>query len=246
MDIIIVRTKEDMRSIMEWAAGFLAKRDELEFRSPFQKGEVQFPFDGCRMEFQCSGDSSVRFKVYPILEALSGDWVQEMRGKDLLLGGFIFNTESQEISDKWFNMRGVFSELSLRYEQDGKLFAGLGLRWLSLMLLAVYYKPELDSRRETSASSAKPRKKAAKSKKNGHIRTLYTRTYTITSDLTESLQKVTRSHSKPDHEFSVRGHFRRCKSGKMAWVRPYTKCKGRKPDVGSTYVAKMEEAERQP
>ena len=166
MDIIIVRTKEDMQKIMEWAAGFLAKLEELEFRCPFQKGEVRFPFDGCRVEFQCSGDSTVRFKVYPILEALSGDWVQDMRGKDLLLGGFIFNTESLEISGKWFNMRGIFSELSLQYEQDGKLFAGLGLRWLSLMLLAVYYKPELDSRRETTASPAKPRKKRFQRQEN--------------------------------------------------------------------------------
>ena len=242
MDIIIVRTKEDMWRIMEWAAGFLTKRDELEFRSPFQKGEVQFPFDGCRIEFQCSEDSTVRFKVYPILEALSGDWVQEMRGKDLLLGGFIFNTESQEISDKWFNMRGVFSELSLRYEQDGKLFAGLGLRWLSLMLLAVYYKPELDSRRETAASSVSFRKKDAKGKKNRRTRTLYTRIYTISGDIIESIKKATKSHSKPDHEFSVRGHFRLCKSGKVAWVKPHTRCKGRKSPEEKVYIAHMEES----
>lgn len=34
-------------------------------------------------------------------------------------------------------------------------------------------------------------------------------------------------HSKPDHEFGVRGHWRHYKNGKAVWVNPCRKCVGR-------------------
>lgn len=45
-----------------------------------------------------------------------------------------------------------------------------------------------------------------------------------------SLRNKTESNTKgicPKHEFDVRGHMRHYKSGKVGFVRPYTKCKGR-------------------
>ena len=47
MDIIIVQAKEDMERILLWVHDYLCNTPELsdfiEFCSPFQKGEIQFP-----------------------------------------------------------------------------------------------------------------------------------------------------------------------------------------------------------
>ena len=42
--------------------------------------------------------------------------------------------------------------------------------------------------------------------------------------------------AKPQHEFDVRGHMRHLKSGKVVYVRPYTKCKGRGTKIIHEYV----------
>lgn len=41
---------------------------------------------------------------------------------------------------------------------------------------------------------------------------------------------------KPQHEFDVRGHYRHYKSGKVVYVRPYTKCKGRGTKIIHEYI----------
>jgi len=42
--------------------------------------------------------------------------------------------------------------------------------------------------------------------------------------------------TKPQHEFDVRGHMRHLKSGKVVYVRPYTKCKGRGTKIIHEYI----------
>ena len=42
--------------------------------------------------------------------------------------------------------------------------------------------------------------------------------------------------AKPQHEFDVRGHMRHLKSGKVVYVRPYTKCKGRGTKIIHEYI----------
>lgn len=40
----------------------------------------------------------------------------------------------------------------------------------------------------------------------------------------------------PQHEFDVRGHMRHLKSGKVVYVKPYTKCKGRGTKIVHEYI----------
>lgn len=42
--------------------------------------------------------------------------------------------------------------------------------------------------------------------------------------------------AKPQHEFDVRGHMRHYKSGKVVYIRPYTKCKGRGTKIIHEYI----------
>ena len=245
MDSIIVKTKDDMERILRWVHDYLKDSeemdDEAEFHSPFQKGEICFPFDGCRMEFQCDGDSFVRFKLYPILESFRGvDWIKDMKMKDSLLGEFLFNIETREISQKKFAAHGAYKELSTRYERDNHLFPLLTLRWFALMLMAVHYRPQFDRKRQVTISDAK--RKSKKSKRSKKMKMLYTRVYIIDDDFMDELPKPKRKRNKPDHEYSVHGHYRRCKSGKIVWIRPHIRCKGNKASERNIYIAKIEES----
>ena len=252
MDIIIVQTKEDMERILLWVHDYLCNTPELgnsiEFRSPFQKGEIQFPFDGCRITFQCEGDTHVRFEVHTILKFLNGgDWLAELKdrvkGEELLLGGFRMNTETQEVSEKWFHMSGVFAKLAAEYERKGNLFPMFGIRWSALMLLAVYYRPEFKKRRQNAFTFINGKNQMHKRKKGKRAKPLHTRTYVIGGDFTEALPKLKRTYTKPDHEFGVRGHYRRYKSGKTVWIPPHIRYKGRTPGKGNTYIARIENGE---
>ena len=40
-------------------------------------------------------------------------------------------------------------------------------------------------------------------------------------------EQAKRGYTKPDHEVSVRGHLRRYKSGKVVWIQPSVRYKGR-------------------
>ena len=242
MDTIIVKTKEDMERILDWVHESLDLFENgPEFRIPFRQGEILMPYDGCRLEFQREAERCVRFKLHAIPEAFADlGWTQEMSGEDFTLGSFLFNVDTLDISGKSFNMSGAYAEAALSYEMDGELFKGLAFKWLALMLLAVYYRPQFESKRriDASASSGKKGKKAKKSKRP---KTLYTRTYVVDNDLTDKLPKPVKRHAKPDHEYGVRGHYRHCKSGKVTWVRPHVRCKGLASSDGSVYIAKVEE-----
>lgn len=71
--------------------------------------------------------------------------------------------------------------------------------------------------------SKKLTKRSKKSKPSGV-------TYILTYSGKEPHIATKGSHSSPQGMFSVRGHYRRYKSGKIIWIAQYTKGTGRKTD----------------
>ncbi len=69
----------------------------------------------------------------------------------------------------------------------------------------------------------KPKKTSKKSKRNGY-------TYILGRSGKEPHLMVKGSHSSPSGMFSVRGHYRHYKSGKVIWITEYTKGCGKKKD----------------
>ena len=245
MDIIIVKTIEDMERITKWSYEFLRASsapldEEIEFRVPFRHGQIQFLFEGCSLDFESDENINVvRFKLYAHPAYMKADWAKKFASNTAdreLLGGFTLTLAPFKISDKWFNMSGRFINRAQEYEEKHNLFAGYTYQWFTIMMLALHYRPEFESNCQSREAHSAGRKKGKKVKR---VKTLYTRTYVITGDITDKLPKPVKRHTKPDHEFSVRGHFRQYKSGKRVWVNPHIRCKGRKPSEGSIYIAKI-------
>ena len=99
--------------------------------------------------------------------------------------------------------------------------------YASVMALIVFGKStaEMPETKEyqTASSSKKLTKRSKKSKRSGV-------TYILTCSGKEPHIAVKGSHSSPQGVFSVRGHYRRYKSGKVIWISQYTKGTGKKAD----------------
>lgn len=108
--------------------------------------------------------------------------------------------------------------------------------YASVMALMVFGRSDLKTpehkERQTVSSSKKLAKKPKKNKRSGV-------TYILTCSGKEPHIAVKGSHSSPQGVFSVRGHYRRYKSGKVIWISQYTKGTGKKADkyyrIGRTY-----------
>lgn len=99
--------------------------------------------------------------------------------------------------------------------------------YASVMALIVFGKStaEMPETKEyqTASSSKKLTKRSKKSKRSGV-------TYILTCSGKEPHIAVKGSHSSPQGIFSVRGHYRRYKSGKVIWIAQYTKGTGKRAD----------------
>ena len=99
--------------------------------------------------------------------------------------------------------------------------------YASVMALMVFGRSIAESleqkERQTASTSKKPTKKPKKNKRSGV-------TYILTCSGKEPHIAVKGSHSSPQGVFSVRGHYRRYKSGKVIWIAQYTKGTGKRAD----------------
>lgn len=109
--------------------------------------------------------------------------------------------------------------------------------YCSLMSLFVYGKTTTESDYEQKAKSeipsTKSKKRSKKSKRNGV-------TYILVRSGNESQMKVKGSHSSPSCSFTVRGHYRHYKSGKVIWIAEYSKGTGKKKSTTYRVGAKGE------
>lgn len=76
---------------------------------------------------------------------------------------------------------------------------------------------------ETYNCNTKLKKKSKKRKRNGV-------TYILGRSGNEPKMMVKGAHSSPSGTFSVRGHYRHYKSGKVIWIAEFTKGSGKKKD----------------
>ena len=100
-------------------------------------------------------------------------------------------------------------------------------KYHALMLFMAYYREEVKVEQRIERRPAKHKKK----KRTAQVRQpLIRRIYTVTDFDSTALVKpeqAKRGYTKPDHEVNVRGHLRRYKSGKVVWVKPSVKYKGK-------------------
>lgn len=228
MDIITVKTAEDAEKIASWASDFLnASGAALNgFQCPFVKGVVDLPFMQTALDFVSDAESGgiffkIRFQAKELQKPeYIGDFSLSLRDKerpfDLFCGKWILGADRKK----------EFMMTCATY-------------WLALMLLALYYRPEFERTRQSTEATKGAAKKGKKGKKAKPPKMLYTRKYIIDGGIVGELPKPVRHHAKPDHEFSVRGHFRTYSSGKCVWIKPHIRCQGRGQSGNNHYIATL-------
>lgn len=99
--------------------------------------------------------------------------------------------------------------------------------YISVMALLVFGRSTIKTPEPKEAKTASYPKKLTKRSKKCKTSGV---TYILTYSGKEPRIGIKGSHGSPQGIFSVRGHYRRCKSGKVIWIAQYTKGTGKKTD----------------
>ena len=234
MNRIIVRTNKDMDDISDYIVKSVKNAlpgwdPEETLQVPFEKGEFCLAEELVNAKFECVDSDTVSFEVFVGRETqYFGKFNLDISDRDGM-DRLYFDDESvanrhDESTDP------IYSDKELFYSEIAR-------KWLAVMMLATRYRPEFE--RQQRKTEAKKTAKKAKGRRRRE-KTIYIKQYVLSGDFTSSLPKIHRSYTKPTQEYGVRGHYRRYKSGKVVWVRPHTKCRGRGEKAESTYIARIE------
>ena len=111
--------------------------------------------------------------------------------------------------------------------------------WATVMAYIVNFEPEIVKKDHDEAGETenKPRSASPRKQKRPENRVLY---LNPTKYITESKNAVQRKYTPPSCAFSVRGHYRHLRSGKVVFVHPYEKNTGKDKDKRNKIVKIME------
>jgi hypothetical protein len=204
MDRIVVRTNADMQRVMDWSDELRGMAVEL----LFTEGEIEFEEELILLKFREETAGVVGFELY----------MGEERKKVCTWRSNLATDEIPELHIAGEGTRKM--SLGLLLAQDNTV-AKCVRKFRALMLFAAYYREEVERTRTVTRSvEPKPRKQ----KKGKNIRKMLTlRRYTVGSDMLSELPAPKHEWHGYAESFGVRGHYRHYKSGKVVWVRPYTK-----------------------
>ena len=214
LDRIIVKTNARMTEIIQW---FQDNEDWLkreDFRSPMDSGLIIMEEENLDISFEMRPDGRVNMGVYPAHLAIPVmTWVY-----DPLTG----ERTNHDYVSKDLSNQDALKLLCLFDRTDWKE----SIKFHALMMFATYYEEiiELDEKQ----SIRRTRRNAKKLRKNPkQPLSLVKKTYVIKDFTPDQLHKYgeKRRYTKPDHEVQVRGYYRRTKTGKKVWIKPFSRYK---------------------
>lgn len=199
MDRIIVRTNADMQRVIDWAEELTGMAVAL----PFSEGEIEFQEEEILLKFADEGAPFVSFEMWTA-------------GKKIV--GWRSDLSSGDIPEIHVNAEGEAKMgLSMLLIRDNTVAKCVG-KFRALMLFSAYYREDIERTKKVSRIESAPKKR--KNGKRSNRRPLVVRRYTVSSEMLPAPKKEWHGYRE---SFGVRGHYRRYQSGKVVWVRPYTK-----------------------
>lgn len=218
-DRIIVRSNARMKLVLDWYFENANWLDREKFLAPMGAGVVELCEEQVEFTFESKG-GLVEIVVYvttrpnlpPIVSFDYDPATTEIRNRRVAPAG------SQTTVDLELLNVLVMSDNMCRKEAQ---------KYHALMLFMAYYREVVKVEQRAESRPAKHRKK-----KSGGRRPqpLIRRIYTLDEFDAAALPKperAKRKYTKPEHEVNVRGHLRRYKSGKVVWIQPSVRYKGR-------------------
>ena len=205
MDRIIVKKNADMQRVLDWAEELKGMAVEL----PFSDGEIEFQEELILLKFRDEENGTVYFDMS--MGRDNGDWFKVVEWRSDLRSGEITELHIAGDGDKKMKM----SMILMMDDTVGKCVR----KFRALMLFSAYYREEVKRTRTVSRVNAGGSSRSRRSTQ----RKLTIRRYEIGGEMLSELPAPKKEWHGYRESFGVRGHYRRYKSGKVVWVRPYTK-----------------------
>lgn len=216
-DRIIVKSNERMKMVLDWYYANKHWLDREKFLAPMDSGVVELL--GEQLEFTFENTRGiVEIAIYPTVQPNIPATVI-----------FDYDPERMDITNRRVapglsEPKRMALNLVLRYDNTAEKEA---LKYHALMLFMAYYREVVKVEQRVESRPAKHRKKKSGGRRpQPLIRRIYTLDEFDATVLPKP-EQAKRKYTKPEHEVNVRGHLRRYKSGKVVWIQPSVRYKGR-------------------
>lgn len=224
LDRIVVSSNEKMGKIIMWYLDNQSWIDKMEFHPPMDTGLIILEEEGIEVTFE-SKPPVVELAVYPNfgnIPAMTYDY--DPRTKKYSNYRFPAHLSKERLQI----LRAVSKVDRTDYKE--------AIKYHSLMMFAAHYEKiievdESQTKRRTKHEAKKLRKRA------DQPIPLFRKTYVVKEiDEKELMQYGEKHHyTKPDKEVQVRGFFRTSKTGKVSWVRPFSRYKEKGNRISKEY-----------
>ena len=217
-DRIIVRSNDRMQLVINWFDENKDWLDREEFHAPMESGVIELQDETIEFTFESKGDC-IEIAIYPTLQPnLPAALV------------FDYYPETQKISNRRIapqmpeDRRQALNLVLLCDRTDQKE----ALKYHALMQFMTHYSEvvEVKERKVNQTVSVKRQKRNKRRKPQPLIRRVYVIGDFDSATLTRP-DGVKRRYTKPEREVNVRGFLRHYKSGKVVWVKPCVRYKGK-------------------
>lgn len=204
----VILTVDDVKMLLTWRDSHLT--EVLSAPAPLKAVEV------------CIKESQMRFKAVK-----SGDDIQFHLSHDFKSLG---TCTLRRMPD------GLWKATKKRFVKgitDKDIESMLSV-YCSLMAFMVYGKAVADD----DEYAVEEKTAGKKTPHSGHNRRTSPTTYIITKTKTPNIRLAKSSHASPSSPFTVRGHYRHYKSGKVVWINEYRKGIGNKKTSKTYKISK--------
>lgn len=170
------------------------------------------PFDDCCI---ISSDAGAMVKARKSSESCYVITASNIESHEIYCK-FLFDCSSWKVVEKWGHVKDDFKQNSITV-------------WATVSAYIVNFQPELVERDQGKAKSngASVHKAIGKTANKAADRVVYLNPITFTH---ENESGAKRKYTPCENAFSVRGHYRHYKSGKVVYVHPYEKNTGKEKD----------------
>lgn len=224
LDRIIVKSNDRMQRILDW---YFDNRDWLDrepFCAPMESGVVELCEEKIAFTFTSKG-SLVEIVIYVTTKPNLPPIV-----------AFDYDPATKEIKNRRVAPEGSQTTIDLELINILLLSDNMcrkeAVKYHVLMLFMTFFQEKVEVKKVVES-----RPVTKKKRKTHHILPLIHKIYTVPEVDADFLPKKKRGYTKPDFEFTVRGHYRHYKNGKVVWICAFTKGKGRDKRGGKIYKA---------
>lgn len=218
-DRIIVKSNERMSMVLNWYFENKGWLKDKEFHAPMDAGVVELQEEMIEFTFENKGEL-VELAVFPTEKPnLPAVVTYDYDPRTWETSNFRFAPHLPKVK------RDLLRQVMMKDETHLKE----ALKYHTLMLFMTYYREvvKVEERGERTKREAKVIRKD-RNKPLPLIRKQYVIEKVDTKSLRLPGQK--RNYTKPEQEVSVRGYMRHYKSGKVVWIEPFVKYKGKGRD----------------